>query len=144
MCRCHHGNGDNGSIRKEYLMAEILIKVGDQSPHPAHFKDGDVVAVQDDKHQWGRCESLDVWLSEGLKEDEWPGGFDIIRIPGTPKEDYYYLLETGPVRVRGLPNYVSLTKDGNVLVAAAADVMALSTDRVVAVSESATSTVLKP
>jgi hypothetical protein len=126
-------------------MAEILVKAGDQSPHPAHFKDGDVVTIQDDKHQWGRCESLDVWLSEGLKEEDWPGGFNIIRIPGTPKEDYLYLLEEGPIRVRGLPDYTSLPKDGNVLVAVAADVTALSTDRVVAVAETTTTAeVLKP
>ena len=147
-------------------MAEILVKAGDQSPHPAHFKDGDVVTVKDDGHTWGRCQSIDVWVAEGLQgkitttneitketvtvdtsgetADTWPGGFDIIRIPGAPKEDYYYLLETGPVRVRGLPDYASLTKDGNVFVAEATAVDALSTDRIVKVADLAAVAAIKP
>lgn len=98
-------------------MAQLLIKAGDQSAHPGQFKDGDVVVVKDDGHVWGRCESLAVWKSDGLDPKDWPGGFEIVQVPGEPKESYSHLLEEGPVRVRGLPNYKSLAAVGDVRVA---------------------------
>jgi hypothetical protein len=80
-------------------MAQILIKIGDQDARPEFFKDGDPLFILEDGATWGRRESKDVWIAEGLAgigadgvdrsgqtAANWPGGFFILRIttPLTP------------------------------------------------------------
>jgi hypothetical protein len=77
-------------------MAQILIKIGDQDGRPEFFKDGDPMVVVDDGAPWGRRESKDVWVAEGLAGVDadgvdrsgqtaanWPGGFFILRVLAT-------------------------------------------------------------
>ena len=73
-------------------MAQTLVKVGDQSDLEEHYKDGDPVVVKDDAHVWGRCECLEVWLSEGLDAADWPGGFVVLTIHGVDESELAFLL----------------------------------------------------
>lgn len=65
-------------------MAEILIKFGDQGLLVGGFKHGDPIAVREDGHEWGRCESKEVWIAQGNDPAFWPGSFVMLKIPGTP------------------------------------------------------------
>jgi len=64
---------------------EVLVRTVN-GENPKRYMDGDAVVCKPDGWQWGRCESLKVWLSEGLPENEWPGGFVILVLPGMDQE----------------------------------------------------------
>jgi hypothetical protein len=77
-------------------VAQILIKIGDQDARPEFFKDGDPLVIVEDGAAWGRRESKDVWVAEGLAGVDadgvnrsgqtaanWPGGFFILRVLAT-------------------------------------------------------------
>lgn len=139
-------------------MAQLLIAARHLGDHPSNPKLGDVIGVFEDSHQFARGESIDVWIAEGLAgsvttyslstgephtvdtshqtAENYPGHFDVVHVPG-PKEDYLHLIEEGPVRVRGLPNYKSLRKGHHKLpnshVADHSDVKAHVVERVVKV-----------
>jgi len=73
-------------------MAELLIRTQnnahvDPRKDRATYKRGDVVVVMPDGHVWGRLESKQQWVSEGLPENAWPGGFVVVKVPG-PVSDY--------------------------------------------------------
>jgi len=65
-------------------MCEILTKLGDQSTLHCQFRNGDPLYVAEDGHTWGRYESKQQWIAEGLGAHNWPGGFLIIKIPTVP------------------------------------------------------------
>lgn len=65
-------------------MAEILTKLGHQSTLEVQFRSGDPLYVAEDGHPWGRCESKQQWIAEGLGEHNFPGKFLIIRVPKIP------------------------------------------------------------
>lgn len=63
-------------------MAELLIRIGDQDTNnPSAFKDGDIVSIYEDGHQWGIGESKQAWLAAGHTAASWPGIFLIVKIP---------------------------------------------------------------
>lgn len=68
-------------------MAEFLIRnVDNTNPDPIKniercYKRGDLVLVRSDGHIWGRRESKQQWLAEGLAEADWPNRYVIIKIP---------------------------------------------------------------
>lgn len=65
-------------------MCEILVKLGHQSTLEVQFRHGDPLYVAEDSHTWGRYESKQRWIAEGLGAHNWPGGFLIIQIPRVP------------------------------------------------------------
>ena len=62
-------------------MCEILTKLGHQSTLEVQFRHGDPLYVAEDGHTWGRYESKQQWIAEGLGAHNWPGGFLIIKVP---------------------------------------------------------------
>jgi hypothetical protein len=65
-------------------VCEILAKLGHQSELEIQFRHGDPLYVAEDGHGWGRYESKQQWIAEGLGAHNWPGGFLIIKIPKVP------------------------------------------------------------
>jgi hypothetical protein len=62
-------------------MAELLIMAQDPPiPHPRAFTKGMVVDIKDDGHKWGT--------------EEKPPLFRVIKVPGVPKEDLQFLLDS--------------------------------------------------
>jgi len=62
-------------------MAELLVMAQDPPvPHPRAFTKGMVVDIKDDGHIWGT--------------EERPPLFRVIKIPGVPKEDLQFLLDS--------------------------------------------------
>lgn len=74
-------------------MAEVIIKLG-HTKNIQVFQHGDLLAVRDDGHVWGRFEDKSRWVREGLGFEDhdvdrryqtaqnWPGGFLILKIRG--------------------------------------------------------------
>lgn len=62
-------------------MAQLLVRTVD-GENAQRYMRGDVVAVFEDGHQFGRMESLTVWVAEGRDPKGWPGGFAIVQIAG--------------------------------------------------------------
>jgi hypothetical protein len=67
-------------------MAKLLIRTVNGENSQRYMR-GDVVAVFPDSHEFGRLESLAVWVAEGRNKADWPGGFAIIEIEGLAVED---------------------------------------------------------
>ena len=65
-------------------MCEILTKLGHQSTLDVQFRHGDPLYVTEDNHSWGRYESKQRWIADGLGAHNWPGGFLIIKVPEVP------------------------------------------------------------
>ena len=62
-------------------MAELLVMAHDPPvPHPRAFTKGMVVDIKNDGHSWGR--------------EEKPPLFRVIKVPGVPKEDLQFLLDS--------------------------------------------------
>jgi len=62
-------------------MAELLVMAQDPPiPHPRAFTKGMVVDIKDDGHRWGT--------------EEKPPLFRVIKVPGVPKEDLQFLLDS--------------------------------------------------
>lgn len=102
-------------------MAEVLIKVGDQSPHPAHFKHGDILYIAEDGQGWGREECLETWISEGRDLKDWQPRFLIVKVPDAAIADLQHLVmpptddPDGPKRVHTFDHGkhgTDLTKSG--------------------------------
>lgn len=66
-------------------MALLLVRSVD-GDNDGRYMNGDIVSVHSDDHQFGRMESLDVWVSEGRDPSEWPGGFVIVKLEGLDPE----------------------------------------------------------
>ncbi|MBN9534715.1 MAG: hypothetical protein J0H10_15325 [Alphaproteobacteria bacterium] len=81
-------------------MAELLIRTVN-GENARRYMEGDVVAVCEDGHAFGRMESLETWAAEGRDPDRWPGGFAIVRLPGMSVDDARQYLEE--VHILGLP-----------------------------------------
>ena len=81
------------------MVVELLVKAVDATnPDPEKdrvscYKAGFIVDVKPDGHKWGRQESLQQWLAEGLPRADWPGNFFIIRMTGLPIEKAKALLD---------------------------------------------------
>lgn len=99
-------------------MAQILVSY--QSYRPT----GDIVAVVDDDHQWGRYESLACWLAVNVYHtaENWPRKFTVVKVTDRTTEQLAYLaekpIETGISRyylgvpTAGTPEYESLATTG--------------------------------
>ena len=62
-------------------MAKFLIRT--LAAENAHRYDiGDIVVVVPDTHIWGRYESKEVWVAEGLTPALWPDAFGILELTG--------------------------------------------------------------
>jgi len=62
-------------------MAELLVMAQDPPiPHPRAFTKGMVVDIKDDGHKWGA--------------EEKPPLFRVIKVPGVPKEELRFLLDS--------------------------------------------------
>jgi hypothetical protein len=59
-------------------MAEILFMNRSNGPNAAHWKLGDIVAVQEDGHEWGLLEAKSKWIAAGRIGAEWTGAFSLI------------------------------------------------------------------
>lgn len=83
-------------------MAEILVKIGDQGPSDLVFKTGDPLVIRGDGWTWGRLESKPQWIAEGNTGASWPGGFFIIKMPGTATSvvEQYIANHSDGVRLR--------------------------------------------
>lgn len=81
-------------------MCELLLQlVSHVNPDPAQDlagsgKRGYVVHIEDDGFAWGVMESIEAWVAKGFDPDGFPGTFAIIKIPGTPKADMEYLIQS--------------------------------------------------
>lgn len=82
-------------------MALLLVRTvsGENS---TRYQKGDVVAVFEDGHVFGRMESLDVWLSEGHAREDWPGGFAVIKLDGLTVEEASAYVTEGVDRRRDM------------------------------------------
>lgn len=62
-------------------MAKILVRTinGDNA---LRYMRGDAVCVRPDDHVWGRYESLEVWIAEGLDRTLWPDEFAVLELTG--------------------------------------------------------------
>ena len=77
---------------------------------------GDVIAVCDSYHVFGKYESKDQFIKAGLSPDEWPRQFVIVNISDANKEDYEYLTEDNELgrryfitpQLQGSPYYSEL------------------------------------
>lgn len=67
-------------------MAILLVRTVN-GENAQRYMDGDVVTVLPDGHVFGRMESLRVWVSEGRKAEDWPGGFAIVDAPALSAAD---------------------------------------------------------
>jgi len=104
-------------------MAQLLVKVGDQSPHADHAKDSDIIRIHSDDQAWGRCECLEVWTSEGLDPKDWPGGFLTVEVPDAELSELRFLTDR-PAGRRAQINYktegVDVSKVGTIILNKAA------------------------
>ena len=80
-------------------MCEALIFARNNT-HPDPVKDrrgcykrGMPVVVFEDKHTWGREESLRAWLDEYYPAREWPTHFYLLKFPGVSADRLRYLTE---------------------------------------------------
>lgn len=85
---------------------------------------GDIVAVVDADHQWGRYESLSRWLAVNINHtrDNWPRSFTVVKVTDRDQADLAHLsekpIETGISRYylgvpeSGTPEYLSLVQFG--------------------------------
>jgi hypothetical protein len=62
-------------------MAEILFMNRSNGPNAAHWKLGDIVAVQEDGHEWGLLEAKSKWIAAGRIGAEWNGAFFLLKLP---------------------------------------------------------------
>lgn len=81
-------------------MAELIVRLVDNvNPDPAEdlrssWKRGHVIAVQEDGYDWGRKEDIRKWIASGETKATWHGMTALILIPGVPKADVEYLLQS--------------------------------------------------
>lgn len=80
-------------------MAEIILYLKDISdPDPARdlraWKRGYHLRVEEDGYPWATKESIEAWVAAGNDAADWHGVTAIIKIPGVPKADLDYLLES--------------------------------------------------
>ncbi len=54
---------------------------------------GDVIAVCDSDHVFGKCESKTQFIKSGFDPQDWPRQFVIVHISDANKEDYDHLIE---------------------------------------------------
>jgi hypothetical protein len=73
----------------------ILLIRTENSSNESRYQKGDVVCVFPEDHIFGRLESLDVWLKEEHKKEDWPGGFAIVKLDGMSVEEVKLLTEEG-------------------------------------------------
>ena len=57
------------------------------------YKRGMPVVLKEDKHHWGREESLRIWLDDSYPAREWPVHFYLFKFPGIPAERLRYMVE---------------------------------------------------
>jgi hypothetical protein len=76
-------------------MAEIAFKATTNGPGVAHWKIGDIVAVQENGFNWGLLESKEKWIAAGRIGAEWDPaqGFFILKLPSVTVAQVLYFLE---------------------------------------------------
>jgi hypothetical protein len=62
-------------------MAKFLIRLA-PAENPQRYTSGDIICIVDDEHVWGRYESKEQWVAEGLDPTLWPDVFGIIEFTG--------------------------------------------------------------
>lgn len=72
-------------------MCELLIRESDRGQQG--IVPGCVIDVREDGASWGRKESIERWVAEGLREEDWPGDTRLVKMPGVPADKMRYLLE---------------------------------------------------
>lgn len=100
------------------MPCQILVSY--QSGRPT----GDIVAIVDDAHKWGRYESLDAWVADNPESntlENWPRKFTVIKVSDRDVSELEYLKDRPVGREgkyylgvpsSGTPEYTELATTG--------------------------------
>ena len=69
-------------------MPEVLMHArGRGIPGDGDWDQGDIVAIEDDGHPWGRKEDKRVWLAQGNSAEAWTQTLVVLKVTGITTDD---------------------------------------------------------